>query len=461
MSSNEQSSIGSKPELDQPLIDDIKNLYIGQISQAKGIGQTSVGPLEAMFQGEVLIYGQVEGDRFIIDQVRRVAIYGRDSYRGADRQIGVLSLAGPLVAPEIRRSGEGQVERRSGAGQAEPEQVELLLQLHYAALSSELDPLYKSTDAIFPQVEQAIARLTWKQQSAADDRSVQMELTFELIALVEAEKKLGMVQALSLDPFTVSFNRAGTGAPRPEPHFSLSSNCPAPNTPCGPNTETVTRILPIKFVSFSQTRDINDPTNGFEQKAALEKICQDQIDGVCLVWRNKAALDLTVTALVQGTPDQRRDFSNCSSNDEAELPFDLPAPDNGSSLDGINEVEIYLVDNLVTLEHGGGVAYNCCQASAYCILDLEVARQNQFLLSHELGHVLGLDHPGTSTCYPGSSGSVMQPTGTGAGLIISNPNINTQFNCRIFTAASSSNCPLTLNSIVTTTTTPDCFRLDA
>ena len=76
-------------------------------------------------------------------------------------------------------STEPKIAQGSSGGAIE----ELLLQLHYAALSSDLPPLYENDDAVFPQVEQALARLTWKQEGQAYDQAVQMELTFEIVKL--------------------------------------------------------------------------------------------------------------------------------------------------------------------------------------------------------------------------------------------------------------------------------------
>jgi hypothetical protein len=430
----DEGSTRSKDAPSQPLVDDIKNLFIGQIRQAKGTIQTDVDKLSAIFQGEVLIYGHAEGDIFIIERMRRVVIYGWAIDQQADPRIGVLSLAG--------RSTESKLNRGLGEGAIE----ELALLLHYAALTNKLPPLYESDDAMFPQVEQALGRLTWEQEGPADDHTVQLELTFDFGTLVD--KKLGIVQGVSFDRITVPFNRAGTGAPRPKPHFSLQSNCPTSTAPCG--EETQTRVLPIKFVSFSELRTL----------AEVEAICQNQINGVCEVWRNKAALDLSVQATIdEGTEDQKADFSAPDRTQESSL--DLTGFASGDS------IEVYVVDELVN-RSGGGMAYGCGWGGAYCILDLNVATANPRLLAHELGHIIGLDHPGSSACYPGSSGSIMEPTGTGGGVIVPNPDINTRFNCRIFTdlpeplsGALNDPCLISLNPIITTTATTDCFRPDA
>jgi hypothetical protein len=81
-----------------------------------------------------------------------------------------------------------------------------------------------------------------------------------------------------------------------------------------------------------------------------------------------------------------------------------------------NAVEVYLVDRL-TAQPGGGITHNCGTSGAFVILEIEKAYNNKYLLAHELGHVLGLTHPGippssAASCKSyrtGSACSVMVP----------------------------------------------------
>jgi hypothetical protein len=110
------------------------------------------------------------------------------------------------------------------------------------------------------------------------------------------------------------------------------------------------------------------------------------------VWRNKAALDLVVqTEIDEGAPAEKDNFFEMTMSDSSRL--------DGSSHNSVGHIEIYLVDRLRNWRltgieiTGGGVTLNCGEASACCILEVSMLAGNPFLLSHELGHVLGLDHP--------------------------------------------------------------------
>jgi hypothetical protein len=224
---------------------------------------------------------------------------------------------------------------------------------------------------------------------------------------------------------------------------------------------TFERRLPIKFVSFSKDYDLTNNVH----LIALEGICQKQIEGVCKVWRNKAALDLTIKTTLEEATDVEPDFDKtafykCSKPEEhcSQEPCNPTIERSGYA--STNHIEVYLVDKLVN-RPGGGVSHECGQASAYCILEIGKAATKSYLLAHELVHVLGLDHPGITTPYPGiaepypgSWGSIAEAATAGQVAIPK----NTFYNCRIFTAGPN-NKPL--NSIVETTTVSDCFHPDS
>lgn len=416
---------------DEPF-DNIRHLYVSrQINAVQGVIVTDRANLEATLYGEVLLDGRAEGTTFVAHQLRRLALYGSLVDPGKDERIGVFSLSGPADGSPVQPSTDNLFDT-------------ITLQLHYAALTRQHEPVYENEDAVFPRSERINASLQWLQASGFDPPIVFLQLRLNAAGL--PSQHLEVIQRIHLEIGSLLFQHAGTGAPRPKPHFTLSSNCPTPALPCAADLGSVTRTLPIKFIDFS-TKNVADVT----ELKDLEDVCQQQIDGVCAVWRNKAALDLDVQGnLEHGTADHKDRFAFCNGADELMLPQPL-ANVVPPSFDVPERVEVYIVDELLD-RGGGGVAHNCGFASAYCIIAMLEARSNPFLLAHELGHILGLDHPDgldLSPPYPGSPESIMQAATV-------NPPINTTFNCRIFTITAGG----PLNPIVATTVTSDCFRPD-
>ncbi len=446
LSSNARQSVQASPKP----FDDIEDLYIAQIVKAPGSieivkspgsGQTETETLPAIFSGEMLLYGRIKDETFVVERLRRIALYGSPMEKRADDPIVTLSLAGPLA--------ETVIQPPSPAGSIEY----VPLQLHYADLSMRLPPLSESQDAVFPQVERIAASVTWEPADKADPSAVNLEVS--LIADKQVVVTLGTVRTVILEPIVLRFQLAGSGSPKPAAaHHSLPTNClPPPGGPCGPGLSTVTRLLPIKFVNFSTQFSLS----------TVETMCKTQLcgvplvtgdcppvaGGVCEVWRNKAALDLTI----QSTIDNATAHTGYHEIDQTQETGPTGIQTLGYYYPNAPLIVVYLVDALLD-RPGGGISHDCGQASAYSILDLNKMGANPYLLAHELGHVLGLYHPDESTKpYPGSWESVMKASGA----FSPNPSANTLYNCRIFTAGMAGS---PLNPIVTTTNINDCFRPD-
>jgi hypothetical protein len=73
-------------------------------------------------------------------------------------------------------------------------------------------------------------------------------------------------------------------------------------------------------------------------------------------------------------------------------------------------VEVFVVDNDIAILGGAATFMNPPGPASKTILS-DRGTSNT-LLAHEMGHVLGLQHPGTGTAHDGDANTIMQPSGS-------------------------------------------------
>ena len=91
-------------------------------------------------------------------------------------------------------------------------------------------------------------------------------------------------------------------------------------------------------------------------------------------------------------------------------------------------VEVFIVEELDPVDlWGGGATFASGTATAKVVSTDNQLPLNQNHMAHELGHVLGLDHPGgtSPTLVDGCAGSVMEPSG----FFADNPGFQCEANC--------------------------------
>jgi hypothetical protein len=320
------------------------------------------------------------------------------------------------------------------------------LQFHYRELSLiglKTQEPYEGGEArdivYFPPVVQMTARIHWQQVAALADRGVRLQLEVEVLDAPEFNAALNLKnQATRIwfqAPIVVDFAWAGAAqmslagaAGAPPAAFMLAAAlvappCGQPSQPCAAGAELLLlRELPVRFVDLSTVELAED----------VFTLCQRQLAGICEVWRQQAILNLVVSpAFETGDAAQIADFHFFDDSN-------WPALVQRAGLISGDQVDVYIVDEVrrsnITLP-GGGATYDASKTSAGVFLAKGVMARNGYLLAHELGHALGLGHPGENTVLndgavlpEGSWDSVMDPESA-------TPAVNTLQNCQIFGSA--------------------------
>ncbi len=406
----------------------LPNQYVGHFNQVTAQVRLESSILPVILSGEIVAQGRRDGDRFVPESWQRLALAGRSPVdelregRYAPSPLGVISLVGPVFQPED-----------------DDTLATMPVQLHYEALSlvgkkyrAQLPTDQNKADAVFPEIEKIAAQLNFTIDEAAP---LAVRLSLELKPDQQSANQPGRIESVAFDPILLTLQPYNSETYQPRQHQSLTPNCPSPNGLGG--SPTVLRRLPLKFINLCQAV----PT-----VLAVEQVCQTQLDGVCEVWRNKAALEIDADAgLLDGTLLEKEEF--CALSDDQEYGLRL------LSYHSATHVEVYLIDEFASGDdHGGGIAYDAGTSGAFCILQYNLAQENPYLLAHELGHVLGLDHPlgQQPDLLPGSPASIME-------VGHPNPRRNTRDNCRVFDDRPGQ---LPHNPIVITTAVADFFSPD-
>ena len=408
------------------------NLFVGQIEEAYGFIKTDEHGDEekghsALFWGSVVLRLNLEGG-YRVQGIERISLYGRLEKPDLDERIGTFSLASSL--PAIEKQDQELLLKQSIN--------DIQMQLHYRALTEELEPLYEEEDVLVPSVELLAVNASWTEIDPLTKTDVTMTYNFTASNLIDA--KLGVIQGITLNE-PITFQQVGNSEPPSEPKNTLTSHCAPP--PAASCPDIYVRSLKLKFINFSKKYDLAK----LADKKALEALCNSQLSAACEIWRKKSALQLwPLTQIVHPSPQP--DGSTPLKNRF----FKANRGDRGAMnryFASTTRIEIYLIDELINFNgEGGGTTINVNQASAYCILEVGSMENNSQLLAHELCHVMGLGHPDGSFGIPSSFNSIAEP---------STPNSTDQtwFNLRIFTDSS-----IPLNPKVTPTSWSACYSPD-
>jgi len=391
--------------------EDPTTLYIGRIIEdsyennedqdqnqygGEWVGKTSTHVIN--FKGYLLFYGSIEEGSLRIKALSRLALRGTRDEPLESWKLGVLSLVGPL--DESNFEEEGNLIRN------------VRLRLHHQRVKREKE---QYGYAYFPEKETLLADIELDQIESEDDA---LRMTLTLNATRNSPGIQGGVEGLNIKAKLLC-QPSGSEPPLDTPKNSILSHCPDPGQqPCPSNQHISLLEIPIKIFDFFKGLNPTGP-----KTEDVLNICKIQVEKACQVWRDQGPLSIRVwrnqagNSIFQGSTEQKRDFHRIGFNGTTALER------RDSILTGDQYVGVYLVDQIDPVDNfgeGGAFAGNCGTASAYIVMQVDEALHNEFLLAHELGHVLGLDHPPA-----GSPISVMQP-----GLSISGQ--NSRAHCQIF-----------------------------
>lgn len=349
-------------------------LYVARFRNAQVIVDTKEGKLDAYLNGHVLVTGERVDEVFTVTEIRQLSAWSGD-LPGLG---GFLDFAGPLPDAEQPLTG--------------PEGL-FTAHMYYPLLGEE-KPVLEEIDAVYPFLERLQGQITLE-TTPASEMVLSGHLSLSLVA--DPVNLSGKVQAVAAEEIELEFHLL-SGPGESAVHNSLAACAGAPAAGAEANYN-----LTLRFVSVSVI-----PGNQPAMAAAahpLQGVAQAQINGACEVWWQHAGIRL-VPYQVAGQLDifEAADKAGgVSSVDDQNLP-------NRAGLAIEAAIEVYLVDQLlgtaVNPATGGGVSFGNRTRQAWIVLEIGKAQNNPYLLAHELGHILGLIHPGELLPVPNNNGLI-------------------------------------------------------
>ena len=389
-----------------------EKLYLGDINLK---GQIDSHPVR--FWGQMAFYGYNDSDgKLIVTKIDRLSLGETLSSPDSKEQFRALSLAGPL-----------------NHSPAKPDQtsIELDMKLDYLGME-EQQQSDKKNEFVFPEVK---TKLSWSVEDVSNQGEAILTIALESTPYA-ANEGWGEVSVARIEEGgkvvfqPVVFEKPEYRQTSPSGLFAslyahTAPSCQGVQTKPSGWQQKLDFVyeLNVVFLLFSNTHN----------KAGLMSLCQKQLLYACKVWWNLYALKIVAWTT---HPNQLEIFEGDKSKAESlggsykDKKF---INEFGQEKTEIPCVEICLVDKIFDNNHAlpAGLTYPRTGANtAYCLLDIEKAQNMDYLLAHELGHILGADDSRSGGMFSGSEDSIMDVrfvANPGNGL----PN-NTVLNCELY-----------------------------
>jgi hypothetical protein len=338
---------------------------------------TSDGPKKASAKGEVVF--EVKGDhpsRRGLAMVRFAIACA--SVQGSRGETGVISIIGMTSESVLHFASEERAEI----------DARINCQIHYEALDAARVQDRDKGCYYQPATEPCVATLKTVLTIRGSEITISgvdvhvscMAGAFEEVVTLDAEQAAAEIRRTL--PATGTLHYHLDSGTRPE-DASLESSA---NTAYDPCISVTQRQLVVQPVGFRSSAADPNPT-GFTAAA--------QFGTAQAVWV-KGGIDISVRPMIIITDTTLKTSSNLT---DIRASFSDPDPD---------VIECYFVDNQLPAIGGGSAG--AIGTAACKVVVAEPNAGNPVLMAHELGHVLGLLHPGAGS--NSDAGTVMAPTGS-------------------------------------------------